>query len=98
MKGLMIIFNQALSEEIVELFDDLEIRGFTKMNDLQGRGTNSGEPRMGTHTWPALNNGIYAFMQEEEAEKMISALNEINKNSEEQGLKVFSWDVEVAVS
>lgn len=98
MKGLMIIFNQALSEEIVELFEDLEIRGFTKMNDLQGRGTNTGEPRMGTHTWPALNNAIYAFMQDEEAEKMILALNEINENSEDQGLKAFSWNVEVAVS
>lgn len=97
MKGLMIIFNQALSEEIVELFNELEIRGFTKMNDLQGRGTNTGEPKMGTHTWPALNNAIYSFMQKEEAEKMISALNNLNVNSEDQGLKVFSWDVEVAV-
>lgn len=93
----MIIFNQALSEEVIELFDELEIRGFTKMNDLQGRGTTTGEPRMGTHTWPALNNVIYTFMQKEKAEKMISALNKLNANAEDQGLKVFSWDVEVAV-
>lgn len=93
----MIIFNQALSEEIVTLFDELEIRGFTKMNDLQGRGTQDGEPRMGTHTWPALNNTIYTFVQDDEAEKMITALNKINNNSPEQGLKAFTWDAEVVV-
>lgn len=97
MKGLMIIFNQALSEEIIELLDELEIRGFTKMNDLQGRGTNTGEPRMGTHTWPALNNALYTFVEKEEAEKLIFALEKLNSNAEDQGLKVFSWDVEVAV-
>lgn len=93
----MIIFNQALSEEIIELLDELEIRGFTKMNDLQGRGTNTGEPRMGTHTWPALNNALYTFVEKEEAEKLIFALDKLNSNAEDQGLKVFSWDVEVAV-
>ena len=97
MKGIMIVFNQALSEEIVELFDDLEIRGFTKMNDLQGRGTETGEPRMGTHTWPALNNAIYAFVKNQDATKLCAALEEINKGSEEQGLKAFSWDAELAV-
>lgn len=93
----MIIFNQALSEEIIELLDELEIRGFTKMNDLQGRGNNTGEPRMGTHTWPALNNALYTFVEKEEAEKLIFALEKLNSNAEDQGLKVFSWDVEVAV-
>lgn len=93
----MIIFNQALSEDIVALFDELDIRGFTKMNDLQGRGSKDGEPKMGTHTWPALNNSIYTFVQDDEAEKMISALNRINNDSPEQGLKAYSWDVEVVV-
>ena len=97
MKGIMIIFNQALSEEIVALFDELDIRGFTKLNNLQGRGSNKGEPRMGTHTWPALNNAIYTFVPEDEAEKMISALNKINAESEDQGLKAFSWNVDLVV-
>ncbi|RDV13590.1 hypothetical protein DXT99_18810 [Pontibacter diazotrophicus] len=97
MKGIMIVFNQALSEEIVELLDELEIRGFTKLNDLQGRGSNRGEPRMGTHTWPALNNAIMSVVTPDKAEKLNSRLNEMNKVSEEQGLKAFSWDVAVAV-
>ena len=93
----MIIFNQALSEDIVELFDELEVRGLTKFNDLQGRGTQLGEPRMGTHTWPALNNAILAVTEEEKAAKLISRLQDMNQESEEQGLKAFSWEVEVVV-
>ncbi|PRY01215.1 hypothetical protein CLV24_1509 [Pontibacter ummariensis] len=93
----MIIFNQAWSEEIVALFDELGIRGFTKLNDLQGRGSDKGEPRMGTHTWPALNNAIYTFVSAEQAPKLIEALNKLNKQSEEQGLKAFCWDAEVVV-
>jgi nitrogen regulatory protein PII len=97
MKGIMIIFNQALSEDIVELLDELEVRGFTKFNDLQGRGAQLGEPRMGTHTWPALNNAILVVTEEEKAGKLISRLQDMNQESEEQGLKAFSWEVEVVV-
>lgn len=97
MKGIMIIFNQALSEEIVELFDELEVRGFTKFNDLQGRGSIDGEPKMGTHTWPALNNAIFSVAPENKAKELIARLNEINAGAREQGLKAFSWNVEEAV-
>ncbi|QCR21250.1 hypothetical protein C1N53_02050 [Pontibacter sp. SGAir0037] len=97
MKGIMIVFNQALSEEIVSLLDEVAIRGFTKFNDLQGRGSLEGEPRMGTHTWPALNNAILSVAPDDKADKLISRLKEINAASEEQGLKAFSWRVEVAV-
>ncbi|WP_137757741.1 PG0541 family transporter-associated protein [Pontibacter sp. SGAir0037] len=93
----MIVFNQALSEEIVSLLDEVAIRGFTKFNDLQGRGSLEGEPRMGTHTWPALNNAILSVAPDDKADKLISRLKEINAASEEQGLKAFSWRVEVAV-
>ncbi len=93
----MIIFNQALSEDIVELLDELEVRGFTKFNDLQGRGAQQGEPRMGTHTWPALNNAILSVTEEAKAAVLVSRLNEMNQAAEEQGLKAFSWQVEVVV-
>ncbi|MCC9168706.1 PG0541 family transporter-associated protein [Pontibacter harenae] len=97
MKGIMIIFNQALSEEIVELLDELGVRGFSKFNDLQGRGSNDGEPRMGTHTWPALNNAIFSVAPEDKAKELIIRLNKINEDAREQGLKAFSWNVEEAV-
>ncbi|TXK47573.1 hypothetical protein FVR03_09275 [Pontibacter qinzhouensis] len=93
----MIIFKQALSEDIVELLDELEIRGFTKFTDLQYRGNFQGELRMGTHTWPALNNAMLTVTKEAKAADLISRLQGLDRASEEQGLKAFRWEVETVV-
>jgi len=96
MKAIMIIFNQALSEEVLTLLDDLDIRGFTKFNNLQGRGTELGEPKMGTHTWPALNNSIMCFTAADKAEALLESLKELNASGVDQGLKAFTWDAAMA--
>lgn len=96
MKAIMIIFNQALSEEVLTVLDELEIRGFTKFNNLQGRGTESGEPKMGTHTWPALNNSLICFTPEEKSKELLSSLKALNSSGMDQGLKAFLWDADVA--
>ena len=56
MKAVMIIFNQANTERVEYMFDKLGIRGYTWFNDVKGRGSQTGEPRMGTHTWPEMNS------------------------------------------
>ncbi len=50
MKAAMIIFNQVNTERVEYMFDKLGIRGYTWWNDVLGRGSEDGEPRMGTHT------------------------------------------------
>lgn len=96
MKATMIIFNQALSEEVIRLLDEKDIRGFTKFNDLQGRGTDSGEPRMGTHTWPALNNAVLCFTTAAKAEELLEGLKVLNSTGVDQGLKAFTWEAHAA--
>ena len=56
MKAVMIIFNQANTERVEYMFDKLGIRGYTWFNDVKGRGSQTGEPRVGTHTWPEMNS------------------------------------------
>lgn len=96
MKATMIIFNQALSEEVLNKLEDLEIRGFTKFNNLQGRGTDQGEPKMGTHTWPALNNSILCITSEHKTKELLEELKQLNSSGVDQGLKAFTWNTEVA--
>ncbi|KEO74136.1 hypothetical protein EL17_08325 [Anditalea andensis] len=96
MKAIMIIFNQAFSEEVLNVLEELEIRGFTKFNDLQGRGTDKGEPKMGTHTWPALNNAVLCFIPADKADDLLSNLKELNASGVDQGLKAFTWDAAIA--
>jgi hypothetical protein len=52
MKSVFIVFNQSNTERMEYILDLLSIRGFTWWENVQGRGTNDGEPRQGTHTGP----------------------------------------------
>ena len=48
MKSVMIVFNQANTGRVEYMLDILGIKGFTFFEQVQGRGTNGGEPRRGT--------------------------------------------------
>ncbi|MGE5384199.1 MAG: PG0541 family transporter-associated protein, partial [Omnitrophica WOR_2 bacterium] len=64
MKAVFIAFNQAHTEKVEYMFDQLGIRGFTWWNNVQGRGSFTGEPRMGTHTWPEMNSAVLTIVPE----------------------------------
>ena len=97
MKSLMIVFNQAHSQVIMEILDNCSVRGFTKWVDVQGRGTERGEPHYGSHAWPSKNMAIMAVVEEELLPKLIKELKNLNQLAEKQGLRVFSWDAESLV-
>ena len=94
MKAVFIAYNQALTEKIDEILDELMIRGMTQWTEVKGRGSNTGEPHMGTHTWPAFNNTILAIVDKEKIEPLLNKLKELNKEVEDQGLRAFVWDIE----
>ena len=94
MKAVFIAYNQALTEKIDEILDELLIRGMTQWTEVKGRGTHTGEPHMGTHTWPAFNNTILAIVDKEKIEPLLNKLKELNEEVEDQGLRAFVWDIE----
>ncbi len=97
MKALMIIYNQAHSEVIVEILDRCDVRGFTKWVDVQGRGTHKGEPHYGNHAWPSKNMTTLVVVEEEKVSQLVNELRDLNSKTEKQGLKVFAWDAESMV-
>ncbi len=97
MKAVFIVYNQALTERVAELLDRTGARGFTQWQDVMGRGSQTGEPHMGTHTWPALNTAVLSVVDEDTADKLLRGVDEINKTAEEQGIRAFSWNVEASV-
>ncbi|HSV88379.1 MAG TPA: P-II family nitrogen regulator [Bacteroidales bacterium] len=94
MKSVFIVFNQVLSDTVQETLDYYDIRGFTLWAEAKGRGTTSGEPHMGSHTWPAMNSAILAVVDEEKVPKILEAVRLINAKSELQGIRAFVWHVE----
>ena len=94
MKAVFIAYNQALTEAVNSILDRHHIRGYTKWAEAQGRGSRSGEPHFGTHTWPAMNSAILAITEEEQVEPLLESLKKLDAKAEQQGLRAFVWNVE----
>lgn len=97
MKAIFIVFNQALTENVLQMLERNNIRGFTQWDDVKGKGTYKGEPHMGTHTWPALNSAVMTIVEVVDMEKVLNGVRKINEIAEKQGIRAFVWDVENAV-
>lgn len=97
MKAVFIAYNQAVTEKIECVLDNEGLRGFTRWNKVQGRGTKAGEPHLGTHTWPAMNESILCIVPPEKVKGLIAHLKKINDQAEAQGLRAFVWDAEEGV-
>jgi nitrogen regulatory protein PII len=94
MKSVFIVFNQVLTEAVQEMLNYYSIRGFTMWEETKGRGSATGEPHMGSHTWPALNSAIMAIVDEEKVPLLLEAVRLINAKSELQGIRAFVWNIE----
>jgi len=93
MKAVLVVFNQAQTERVEYMFDQLEIKGFTWWNDVQGRGTEIGEPRMGTHTWPEMNSAALVIIPDKKVESLLDSVQKLDKVNEEVGVRAFVWDI-----
>lgn len=92
MKALFISYNQAYSEEVLEVLDANGQRGFTLWDNIQGRGSVDGVPHYGNHAWPALNYAILAVVPDDKVQGIVSALKSKDEETPELGLRVFVWD------
>jgi len=93
MKMLMIIYNEALDNEVMEILDRLDISGYTKIPKVFGKGNKSGI-HLGTDIWPGLNNIIYAACQEEKAKEIFLELKELRSQLAHEGVKAFIMPLE----
>ena len=94
MKAVFIIYNQALTEKVENMLDRLNIRGFTQWPTVYGRGSDNGEPRMGTHTWPEINSGMLTIVEAEMVDRLLDKVQQINEINTDVGIRAFVWNVE----
>lgn len=97
MKAIFISFNQAYFETISLIMDRNNIKGFTYWETVLGRGSNSGEPHMGSHAWPTLNGAILAIVDEDRVKKFLNLLNKLDKQTENLGLRAFVWTIDETI-
>jgi nitrogen regulatory protein PII len=97
MKAVFISFNQAYYEAIVTLMEHNGIKGFTRWDVVQGRGSHTGSPHFGSHAWPTLNSAILAVVDNEKVAPFLAQLHQLDTQTEAQGLRAFVWNVEQAI-
>ncbi len=93
MKAVMIVFNQAHTERVEYMLDKLGIRGFSWWNDVKGRGSETGEPRMGTHTWPEMNSAVMVMIPAQKVDEVLETVKKIDEINTEVGIRAFAWDI-----
>lgn len=97
MKSVFIVFNQANTERVEYMLDQLKVSGFTFFEQVQGRGTNGGEPRRGTHTWPEMNSAVMAVVEDDQVPELLSTIKKLDNRNKEVGVRAFVWNIEQTV-
>lgn len=97
MKAIFIAYNQAYNEEIVALLEQLGQLGYTKWEEVGGRGTETGEPHLGNHAWPTQNHAILTAVEDALAPKIMEALRQTDTSNPLLGLRAYVLPVEDAL-
>lgn len=97
MKSVMITFDQAFYERIVDVLDHLNCRGFSHWEQLRGRGTKTGEPHFGSHAWPSMCSAIMAVVDDNKVDPLLESLHAMDKETEMLGLRAFVWNIEKTI-
>lgn len=93
MKMLMIVHNSALKTNVMEILEKNNIKKYTQIDDVKGRG-NSSEPHLGTHIWPGINSITFSVVEDEVCINLLSEFKKLKEKFKKEGVKIFVLPVE----
>lgn len=94
MKGIFIAYDQAYNMEIADAMEEMGVRGFTMWQDIAGRGSETGEPHLGNHAWPTMNNAILTFVPDDKVDAILAMVRAKDEETPALGLRAFVWNIE----
>lgn len=94
MKAIFISYDQAYNMELVEVLENNGCRGFTMWSDIAGRGSDNGEPHLGNHAWPTMNNAILTIVPDDKTDSILNEIKTIDRQTPNLGLRAFVWNIE----
>ena len=94
MKAILITYNQAYYDEIAEVLNANGVKGYTEWDEIKGHGSYTGEPHLGSHAWPTLNNAMISIVEDDKVDDILNALRERDVKAPELGLRAFVWQIE----
>jgi nitrogen regulatory protein PII len=94
MKSIFITFDQAYQHRIIDALDKHNCRGFTYFEQVQGRGTTTGEPHYGSHAWPSMCSAIITIVEDHRVKPILDQLRQMDEATPMLGLRAFVWNIE----
>ena len=70
---------------------------FCCFDQVQGRGSKTGEPHYGSHAWPGQNSAIITMCEDDRVKPILGRLKKIDEESPMLGLRAFVLPVEEAL-
>jgi len=96
-KSILITFDQAHYAKIVEMLERANCRGFTAWEQVQGRGSDKGEPHYGSHAWPSLASAIVTIVEDHRVADILGKLKAMDEDRPKLGLRAFVWNIEQSI-
>ncbi len=93
MRMVMIAYNEAIDEEVMEALEHCALRNYTKIIGVFGRGTQSGT-HLGNDIWPGRNSLLYVACDEKQAQQIVACAKELRQKLGHEGIKAFVLPVE----
>ena len=97
MKAVFVACNPSMFDSVMDIMNDMGLRGFTGWEELMGRGSQTGEPHLGSHAWPSMNSALISVMEDEQAAEFLKRLKQLDEDNHKQGIRAFAWNVSDAI-
>lgn len=93
MKMVLMVYNEAIDEEVMSGLEACCIENFTKWRKVLGKGNTSG-PHLDSSIWPGANNVCMAVVEDEKAPAILTHVRSLRKTLGKEGVKAFILPVE----
>ena len=93
MKMVMIIYNEAIDEEVMGSLQSCCIENFTKWQRVLGRGITSGS-HLDSSVWPGANNVCMTVVDDKKVPTILAEVKNLRKKLGKEGIKAFVLPVE----
>ena len=93
MKMVMISYNEAMEDEVMEALGKANADSYTKFVGAFGKGIISGT-HMGDDIWPGKNNVLFIACEDSKVDELISGIKVLRSKLGNEGVKAFIMPIE----
>ena len=97
MKTVFITYDQAHHDGVVEALTSSLCKGYTLLPEVCGRGSKTGDPHLGSHAWPSMNEAVLTICDDDRVQPLFERLKKLDKDNPLLGLRAFVWNVEQSI-